>query len=68
MKLDYDGFMMYASMHNEDIAQDIVKAMGDSWNEEITLSEADLALIAKISVLSVKSVLRQYHEWVNSQT
>lgn len=68
MKLDYDGFMMYASMHNEDIAQDIVKAMGDSWNEEITLSEADLALIAKISVLSVQAVLRQYHEWANSQT
>ena len=68
MKLDYDGFMMYASMHNEDITKDIVKTMGDSWNEEITLSEADLALIAKISVLSVKAVLRQYHEWVNSQT
>ena len=68
MKLDYDGFMIYASMRNEDITKDIVKTMGDSWNEEITLSEADLALIAKISVLSVKSVLRQYHEWVNSQT
>nr|DAH22863.1 MAG TPA: hypothetical protein [Caudoviricetes sp.] len=68
MKLDYDGFMMYASMHNEDITKDIVKTMGDSWNEEITLSEADLALVAKISVLSVKAVLRQYHEWVNSQT
>lgn len=68
MKLDYDGFMIYASMHNEDITKDIVKTMGDSWNEEITLSEADLALIAKISVLSVKAVLRQYHEWVNSQT
>lgn len=68
MKLDYDGFMIYASMHNEDITRDIVKIMGDSWNEEITLSEADLALVAKISVLSVKAVLRQYHEWVNSQT
>lgn len=68
MKLDYDGFMMYASMHNEDITKDIVKTMGDSWNEEITLSEADLALVSKISVLSVKAVLRQYHEWVNSQT
>ena len=68
MKLDYDGFMIYASMHNEDITKDIVKTMGDSWNEEITLSEADLALVAKISVLSVKAVLRQYHEWVNSQT
>lgn len=68
MKLDYDGFMMYASMHNEDITKDIVKTMGDSWNEEITISEADIALIAKISVLSAKAVLRQYHEWANSQT
>lgn len=68
MKLDYDGFMMYASMHNEDIAQDIVKAMGDSWNSGLTLSQEDVTLVTKIAFEATYAILRQYHEWANSQT
>ena len=68
MKLDYDGFMMYASMHNEDITKDIIKAMGDSWNSGLTLSEEDVTLVTKIALKATYAILRQYHEWANQQT
>lgn len=68
MKLDYDGFMLYASMHNEDVLKDILKFTSESWNDRITLSQDDISLIVKISLASTKALLCQYHEWANSQT
>lgn len=68
MKLDYDGFMMYASMHNEEVLKDILKFTSESWNEGITLSQDDISLIVKISLASTKALLHQYHEWANSRT
>jgi hypothetical protein len=62
MKLDYDGFMLYASMHNEDVLKDILKFTSESWNDRITLSQDDISLIVKISLASTKALLRQYHE------
>lgn len=68
MKLDYDGFMIYASMHNEEILKDIVRSVGEPWNDGLTLSQADISLVVKISLDSTKALLRQYHEWANQQT
>ena len=68
MKLDYDGFMLYASLHNEDVLKDILKFTSESWNDGITLSQDDISIIVKISLASTKALLRQYHEWANSQT
>lgn len=68
MKLDYDGFMMYASMHREDITQDIIKAMGDSWNSGLTLSQEDVTLVTMIAVKATYAILHQYHEWANQRT
>lgn len=40
MKLDYDGFMLYASMHNEDVLKDILKFTSESWNDRMADSAA----------------------------
>lgn len=68
MKLDFDGFMIYKSMHTDEMVEEITSSMQNEWSEGISLTQEDIALITKISLRSTYAVLRQYHEWLHSQT
>lgn len=67
MNVDFNAFLKFVAEHNEEMTREIAIRMGNAYNDGITLSQADIQLITEIAVHSNYAVLRQYHEWLNSQ-
>lgn len=67
MNVDFNAFLKFAAEHNEEMTREIAIRMGNAYSDGITLSQADIQLITEIAVHSNYAVLRQYHEWLNSQ-
>ena len=67
MNLDYNDFLLYAREHTKEVEYDIKSKMGNSWNDGITLSQSDVALITQISMNVNYALLRQYHDWLLEQ-
>lgn len=67
MRFDYDDFLDYTVEHEDEIRREVVSHFKNAYNENLTLSQADIQLIAEISVQTNYAILRQYHEWLKSQ-
>lgn len=67
MSPDYNDFLQYARDHTKEIDYDVKSKMGSAWNEGITLSQSDVALITQISMNVNYALLRQYHDWLLEQ-
>lgn len=68
MNVDFNDFLDYTVKHEDEIRRDVVSHLKNAYNDNLTLSQADIQLIAEISVQTNYAVLRQYHEWLTSQT
>ncbi len=68
MDFDFSNFMAFTTEHNQETIEYITKAIRHSFfDERLNLSEADIALISKISLHSAYAVFRLYFEWLHSQ-
>ena len=58
-------FSDYISEHISEIIYDTVSSLGNEWKPGLTLSQADITLITKISQQNCLAVLRAYHNWIS---
>ena len=63
---NFSDFLVYKSDHISEVQYDTIAPMKDEWNAGLTLSQADIELITKISTHTCVALLRQYHNWLYS--
>ena len=56
-------FEEYCADHVRELAYDTAHDLQNEWNENLTLSQADITLITKIAQKSSMAILRAYHNW-----
>ena len=64
---EFNDFIQYAKEHINEIQYDTVSSLQNEWNQGLTLSKEDVFLITKISNQQTMSLLRHYHQWLQSQ-
>lgn len=50
--------------HAQELAYDTASLLTSEWKPELTLSQADITLITKISQNGCLALMRQYHNWL----